>query len=85
MKTELTIISDDLNHGIIDENEARTLLLGLFDVSKRAFSYNQKVTYMGKQYYFKEQLENEILIANMETTNCPEMYNDWWVDSKHVC
>jgi hypothetical protein len=33
MKTELTIISDDLNHGIIDENEARTLLLGLLGVS----------------------------------------------------
>ena len=33
MKTELTIISDDLNHGIIDEKEARTLLLGLLGVS----------------------------------------------------
>ncbi len=29
MKTELTIISDDLNYGIIDEKEARTLLLSL--------------------------------------------------------
>ena len=37
MKTELTIISDDLNHGIIDENEARTLLLGLLGVSKRFY------------------------------------------------
>ena len=33
MKTELTIISDDLNHGIIDEKEARKLLLGLLGVS----------------------------------------------------
>ncbi len=33
MKTELTIISDDLNHGIIDEKKARTLLLGLVGVS----------------------------------------------------
>lgn len=33
MKTELTIISDDLNHGIIDEKEARKLLLGLVAVS----------------------------------------------------
>lgn len=32
MKTELTIISDDFNHGIIDEKEARTLLLGLLGV-----------------------------------------------------
>ena len=34
MKTELTIISDDLNHGIIDEKKARTLLLDLLGVSK---------------------------------------------------
>lgn len=32
MKTELTIISDDLNHGIITEKEARTLLLDLLGV-----------------------------------------------------
>ncbi len=32
MKTKLTIISDDLNHGIIDEKEARTLLLDLLSV-----------------------------------------------------
>lgn len=36
MKTELTIISDDLNHGIIDEKEARTLLLGLLGVGGRS-------------------------------------------------
>ena len=35
MKTELTIISDDLNHGIIDEEKARTLLLGLLGVSQQ--------------------------------------------------
>ena len=32
MKTKLTIISDDLNHGIINEKEARTLLLDLLSV-----------------------------------------------------
>ena len=85
MKNEIIKIAKDLEQGTVTTEQARTLLLGLFDVSKRAFSYNQKVTYMGKQYYFKEQVENEILIANMETTNCPEMYNDWWVDSKYVC
>jgi hypothetical protein len=52
--------------------------------NKRAFSYNQKVTYMGKQYYYKEQREDKALIANMETTNCPEMYNALWVDSNDV-
>lgn len=34
MKDKLTIISDDLNHGIISEQEARTLLLGLLGVSE---------------------------------------------------
>lgn len=33
MKTELTIISDDLNHGVIDEKQARNFLLDLLDVS----------------------------------------------------
>lgn len=33
MKEQLTIISDDLNHGIITEKEARTKLLILFGVS----------------------------------------------------
>ena len=32
MKEQLTIISDDLNHGIITEKEARTKLLFLFGV-----------------------------------------------------
>ena len=36
MKEQLTIISDDLNHGIITENEARTKLLILFGVSGSA-------------------------------------------------
>ena len=30
MKTKLTIISDDFNHGVIDEKQARKLLLNLF-------------------------------------------------------
>ena len=33
MKTELTIISDDLNHGVIDEKQARNFLLDLLGVS----------------------------------------------------
>ena len=38
MKEKLTIISDDLNHGIIDEKEAKNLLLGLLGVSQRTFT-----------------------------------------------
>lgn len=61
-------------------------LLDLFGIGIGVdiFSYNQKITYRGKQYYFKEQDKNKILIANAETTNCPEMYNDWWVYIKDV-
>ena len=36
MKEQFTIISDDLNHGIITEKEARTKLLILFGVSSSA-------------------------------------------------
>ena len=45
MKTELTIISDDLNHGIIDEKKARTLLLDLLDVSGSFISKFQEIIY----------------------------------------
>ena len=37
MKDKLTIISDDLNHDIITELEARKQLLILLDVSKRFY------------------------------------------------
>ena len=51
MKTELTIISDDLNHGIIDEKKARTLLLGLVGVSGSCSSckYWENPTYNRKE------------------------------------
>jgi len=35
MKEQITIISDDLNHGIITEKEAQAKLLILFGVSNR--------------------------------------------------
>tara|TARA_R110000850_G_scaffold52169_4_gene126339 strand:+ start:257 stop:412 length:156 start_codon:yes stop_codon:yes gene_type:complete len=35
MKKELTIISDNLNHSVITETEAQTLLLGLIGATKR--------------------------------------------------
>ena len=35
MKEQITIISDDLNHGIITEKEAQAKLLILFGVSSR--------------------------------------------------
>lgn len=55
MKTELTIISDDLNHGIIDEKKARTLLLDLLGVNK-----------MDKDK-LKGVVASELIIVAMET------------------
>ena len=52
MKTELTIISDDLNHGVIDEKKARTLLLDLFGVSGSLFY--QKVEKLVNEWKEKE-------------------------------
>ena len=43
MKEQLTIISDDLNHGIITEKEARTKLLILFGVSGSAFDSEEEL------------------------------------------
>jgi hypothetical protein len=37
MKTELSKIAQDLEQGTINDNEARTLLLGLLSVSKRFY------------------------------------------------
>lgn len=47
MKTELTIISDDLNHDIITEQEARTLLLDLLDVSKSLSTKEYEIDFGG--------------------------------------
>lgn len=44
MKTELTIISDDLNYDIIDEKQARTLLLELLGVCKSRMEHNIEFT-----------------------------------------
>jgi len=40
MKEQITIISDDLNHGIITEKEARTKLLILLGVTTRTFRFS---------------------------------------------
>ena len=65
MKTELTIISDDLNHGVIDEKQARNLLLDLLGVSG-SFSTEDmeksfKEGYNLALHHYKEYLSKEIV------------------------
>ena len=80
MKTELTIISDDLNHGIIDEKKVRTLLLDLLDVSK-SFTAEEVVneledcdTLDDAIMFFKEQMFNkaEMMIEEQTPNNSTE-------------
>lgn len=65
MKTELTIISDDLNHGIIDEKEARTLLLGLLSVGGSASQFEED-TFKLINAYVNEGLSKPDLVRKMK-------------------
>lgn len=65
MKTELTIISDDLNHGIIDEKEARTLLLGLLGVGGSALQFTDDMFKLVNAYA-KNGLSKPDLVSAME-------------------
>lgn len=83
MKTELTIISDDLNHGIIDEKEARTHLLVLLGVSG-SFTKDEVINILQKRannafYKFHESGRNEILKAiDIITRHMPpSSFPDW--------
>ena len=66
MKEQITIISDDLNHGIITEREARTKLLVLFGVTTRTFRFSG----MNKEVKFVVNVkanDRETAIAYFET------------------
>jgi len=65
MKEQLTIISDDLNHGIITEKEARTKLLILFGVSGSA-SQLEEDTFNLINGYCKNGLKKPDLVKKME-------------------
>lgn len=65
MKTELTIISDDLNHGIIDEKEARALLLGLLGVGGSASQFEED-TFNLINAYVNEGLSKPDLVRKMK-------------------
>ena len=76
MKTKLTIISDDLNHGIIDENEARTLLLELLGVSKSVFVVCENDDY-GRDLWLccKNTVEEAKEVKGRDTTR--NIYEHW--------
>ncbi len=53
------------------------------DVSKRTFQYNQLLQWGDLQYFFKEEKDGKILLANAKTEQHPD-YNDWWVEACDV-
>jgi hypothetical protein len=57
MKTELSKIAQDLEQGVINENEARTLLLGLLDVSGRHLWLNPDDLEFAKALQEENRLE----------------------------
>jgi hypothetical protein len=63
----------------------QTLLnkLNITIVSKRTFQYNQLLQWGDLQYFFKEEKDGKILLANAKTEQHPD-YNDWWVEACDV-
>ena len=65
MKEQLTIISDDLNHGIITEKEARTKLLILFGVRLSLPSedeQDQAAIDHCKEVFFENDIKDEVMV-----------------------
>lgn len=84
MKEQILKIAKDLEKSTITDNEARTLLLGLFDVSTRTFNVGDKVKWRGMDLVVVEVGIGEILIATSENVE-DDNYNDWWVGTQYVC
>jgi hypothetical protein len=84
MKEQILKIAKDLEQGTINENNAKTLLLVLFDVSTRTFEVGDKVKWRGMDLIVVELGIGEILIATCENIE-DENYNDWWVGTQYVC
>jgi hypothetical protein len=82
-KTKLLLIAEALNLGTIDDEKARTLLLGLLGVT-RTFKVGDNVKWCGMDLVVVEVGIGEILIATSENVE-DDNYNDWWVDTQYVC
>lgn len=83
-KTKLLEIAEALNLGTIDDEKARTLLLGLLGISTRTFKVGDKVKWRGMDLIVVEVGIGEILIATSENVE-DDNYNDWWVGTQYVC
>jgi hypothetical protein len=62
MKKELLRIAQDLEQGKINENETRTLLLGLLIVSEKELDENELVVVQGGYGYYKLYQNKEFLM-----------------------
>lgn len=83
-KTKLLEIAHALDLGSIDDKKARTLLLGLLNVSTRTFKVGDNVKWRGMDLIVVEVGIGEILIATSKNVE-DENYNDWWVGTQYVC
>ena len=84
MREKIIKIAKYLEQGSINENNAVSLLLGLFDVSTRTFKVGDKVKWRGMDLVVVEVGIGEILIATSENVE-DDGYNDWWVGTQYVC
>lgn len=84
MKEQILKIAKDLEQGSISENNAKNLLLGLFDVSTRTFNVGDNIKWRGMDLVVVEVGVGEILIATSENVE-DDNYNDWWVGTQYVC
>ena len=69
MKKELNKISDDLNQGVITNNEARTLLLGLLIVSESTLA-KHKLTIKHHGYGMYQLRQNGEFLMEAEKLDC---------------
>jgi len=69
MKKELSKISDDLNQGVITNNEARTLLLGLLIVSENTLA-KHKLTIKEHGYGMYQLSQNGEFLMEAEKLDC---------------
>tara|TARA_R110000851_G_scaffold308922_2_gene468113 strand:- start:2647 stop:2991 length:345 start_codon:yes stop_codon:yes gene_type:complete len=73
MKKELTIISDNLNHSVITETEAQTLLLGLIGATKRfSLTELENVLNKPKLALISTNLKNVLIKGNGEEYSSEE-------------
>lgn len=79
MKTELTIISDDLNHDIINEKQARNLLLNLLGISSNSLPVKiERIIVAVAQRWGKDYSGSSVGILGRDAIEICKQYSiDW--------